>query len=112
MKQGSKVKIEPAQLSVSFNELRKKNEEAKKDKFDPIENKDKTRSLIAKIFVCSYFVGLGLVFLITLAYNLIIAMNKLNIPLLEVKDIILTVTGSIGTSLGFVVGYYFKGQEK
>lgn len=107
-------KIDPAQLNSLYQNLVFKKQEVNKKlpKYDPAEHKDKTRSRIALLFVIAYVVSIALVFILTLGYNLLlIAANKDKTLLLEPKDAILIVTSSIGTSVGFVVGYYFKGEE-
>jgi len=45
--------------------------------------------------------------------KLILSVEKLNKRKINrnVKDIISVISGAIGTSLGFVVGYYFKSSE-
>jgi len=80
--------------------------------FDPIQSREETRSSIAQFFVKSYFYLIGGFFLITLAYNLLLITMRQNESQINVKDLLLVVTSAVGTPLGFVVGYYFKGEEQ
>jgi hypothetical protein len=113
MKKQAINEVTPAQLDSLFKDLlSKSNIIDKRPPYNSVEHKDKTRSTIAKIFVWSYFAGLGIVFTLVLIYNLIILSAKLGTDLLNVKDVLLVFTSSVGSSLGFVVGYYFKGQEE
>ncbi|MEI6221154.1 MAG: hypothetical protein WCP97_00420 [bacterium] len=90
--------------------LREKNKETLPH--NPKEHEDKTRSELAKTFVLGYFILLSVAFLLTMASNLTVSYLKLDQSLIiSVKDIILTISSTIGTSLGFVVGYYFKSSE-
>ncbi len=114
MAKGRVRKTDPATLTHLFDDLVTTRQRlAEKDrKYNPGEHKDKTRSKISLIFVCSYVGLIALVFIVSLIYNQIIILNdkQLNL-LLEPKDIVLVITSAIGTSVGFVVGYYFKGEE-
>ena len=95
-------------IKKRFEELKEKSAKP----WDPGQHKDKTRSGIAKIFVWGYFISMGVTFIAVLAYNLYIVHNFLPVELLDIRDILTTVTSGIGAPLGFVVGYYFKGEEK
>lgn len=79
--------------------------------FNPREHKDKTRSKIALIFVCCFFALLIFTFIFVIIYNGWIIRNNILLDPLNPKDLLLVITGAIGTPLGFVVGYYFKGEE-
>jgi hypothetical protein len=80
--------------------------------YNPQEQKDKTRSEIALYFVKAYITLVIFLFVIVFAYNLIlISINKDGL-ILEIKDIFPLVIGTVGTLLGFVLGYYFKSEEK
>jgi hypothetical protein len=76
--------------------------------FDPIRHKDETRSTIALTFTKWYF-GLILMVLIGVpVYNLFVEGEQI----LNVEDVLSTLTAAIGVPFGFVVGYYFKGSEE
>ena len=69
-----------------------------------------TRQKIAKLFVAAYFGIMGLLIIGVPIYNLVsfkIAGEQkiLQIPL---GDILQTYSAIVGTSLGFVIAYYFK----
>lgn len=81
--------------------------------FDPQEHEDKTRSTLAMVFVIGYFIILASGIIFVMINNILVEYLKLNKEIIvNVKDIILTISGAVGTSLGFVVGYYFKSSEK
>lgn len=76
------------------------------------EHEDKTRSELAKVFVYGYFILLGVTILLILISNFIVEIFKLDRSLImSVKDVVLVLSSAIGSSLGFVVGYYFKSSE-
>ena len=98
-------------------DLRKEIETAKSDvgTFNPVKELGETRSRIAKHFVLGYFLMIGGAFVLTLIYNLILYTFFQKIAaeqILPPKDILLTVTGIVGSPLGFIVGYYFKDIQK
>lgn len=95
-------------------DLKEKAVKQQSKSFDIVKNQDITRSKIALLFVRWYFILIGLVFIISLIYNFIILKflsNGAN-QLLNPKDLILLISSTVGTSLGFIVGYYFKGLEE
>ena len=91
--------------------------QAKKDvdttePYNPKKQEDTTRSKLALIFVWGYFGILGGGIILVLANNIIVDYLKLKPEILiNIRDFIPTITSAIGTSLGFVVGYYFKSSE-
>jgi len=86
-------------------------ERAEQRAYNPQEHKDKTRSEIALYFVKAYIMLVIFIFVVVFAYNLVlISINKDNL-ILEIKDIFPIVIGTVGTLLGFVLGYYFKSEE-
>lgn len=114
MPSGRTKSSDPAILNHLFDDLvstrTRLSEKARK--YNPGEHKDKTRSRIALIFVWGYIGLIGGIFVLSLAYNLLLIFyNKPQEYLLNPKDIVLLVTSAVGTSVGFVVGYYFKGEE-
>ncbi|HWY79281.1 MAG TPA: hypothetical protein VNW29_02895 [Candidatus Sulfotelmatobacter sp.] len=82
------------------------------DPYNPKKQEDTTRSTLALIFVWGYFGILGGGIFLVLVNNIIVDYFHLepNI-LINLKDFIPTISSAIGTSLGFVVGYYFKSSE-
>jgi hypothetical protein len=80
--------------------------------FDPREHEDKTRSRLASIFVWGYFVVLSISILLAIINNIVVQVYKLDPKIvIDVKDMISAISGAVGISLGFVVGYYFKSSE-
>lgn len=87
-------------------------EDLKQTQLEPTDTG--TRHLVAKLFVAAYF---GLMMLIIIGvpiYNLVafkIAGEQkiLQIPL---GDILQTYSAIVGTSLGFVIAYYFKTKNE
>lgn len=80
--------------------------------YDAKKYEDKTRSTLALIFVRGYFIILGAAIVIAVGNNIAIEYFKLKTDIIiNVKDLISVISGAIGTSLGFVVGYYFKSSE-
>lgn len=79
--------------------------------YNPQEHKDKTRSEIALYFVKSYIMLVIFIFVIVFVYNLFLLVLNRDSLILEIKDIFPLVLGTVGTLLGFVLGYYFKSEE-
>lgn len=76
-------------------------------KFDPIQHKDQTRATIAKIFTWGFFFLVAVTLIGAPIYNALFPTSQI-----DMKDILVTISGVIGGPFGFVVGYYFKGSEK
>jgi len=82
------------------------------EKYDSRPINDQTRSIISGTFVRWFFYLLGGTLIISLIYNLIsYSLFRNQSLILDVENLLLLVTGSIGTPLGFIVGYYFKSKE-
>lgn len=80
--------------------------------YNPKKQEDTTRSKLALIFVWGYFIILGAGIFLVLVNNILVEYLKLKPEvLIDIKDFIPMITSAIGTSLGFVVGYYFKSSE-
>ncbi|GAC1413869.1 MAG: hypothetical protein NVSMB66_6540 [Candidatus Doudnabacteria bacterium] len=85
--------------------------------YNPEEFRDRTRSLIAKVFVFGFFIILLLTIFSTMGYNWMIfhqckvSEEFCRNQLLSVKDMVVEVIGFVGSPLGFVLGYYFKAKE-
>lgn len=65
--------------------------------------KENTRSIIAMIYVCAFFVVLLIVFGVG-----VYKCFKVD----EFKDMLVTVSGVLSGPLGFIVGYYFKASKE
>lgn len=67
---------------------------------DPKEN---TRSRIAMIYVCAFFIVILIVFGVGVYKCFEVD---------EFKDMLVTVSGVLSGPLGFIVGYYFKASKE
>ncbi len=89
-------------------------EKRESESYNPAELNDKTRSKVAMTFVYGFFILTGATLIITMVYNVLLAAYcETDFCLsrtLEVKDILLAVIGYIGSPLGFIMGFYFKGK--
>ena len=65
--------------------------------------KESTRTYIARLYVWSFFIVIGLVFVIGL-----IKCFSVN----DFKDMLVTISGVLSGPLGFIVGYYFKASKE
>ena len=101
-----------ADLNLQLKNLESKVKTAS-PKFDPKEHKDKTRSRIAFTFTVGYFVLLGGSMLGVPLYNLYVLslFGERTEMVLQIRDVLLAVSGITSGPIGFVVGYYFKGSE-
>lgn len=110
------AKLNP-HLKSSFKELqielrKAKSEVEKAEPYNPKKQEDTTRSKLALIFVIGYFIILGAGIFLVLVNNFLVEyFHFATDSIISVKDIISVISGTIGTSLGFVVGYYFKSSE-
>lgn len=86
-------------------------ETAQHASYNAQEHKDKTRSEIALYFVKAYIALIIFIFVIIFIYNLLLLSMNRDSLILEIKDIFPLVIGTVGTLLGFVLGYYFKSEE-
>ena len=73
------------------------------DKYTQSDPKESTRSRIALIYVCAFFMVIAIVFLI--GWDKLFSVN-------EYKDMLVTVSGILSGPLGFIVGYYFKASTE
>ena len=87
-------------------------EKAKDSEYNPQAHKDKTRSEIALFFVKAYIALIIFIFVAVFTYNLVLLTIHKESFVLDIKDIFPLVIGTVGTLLGFVLGYYFKSQER
>jgi hypothetical protein len=79
--------------------------------FNPQRHKDETRAMIAKTFTCGFFIIIAIIIIGVPTYNISIQATQPD-QMLNVKDMLITVSSVIGGPFGFVVGYYFKGSEE
>ena len=83
--------------------------------YNPAELNGKTRSKVAMTFVYGFFCLTAGTLIFTMVYNSLLAglcdENNLCFErMLDVKDMLLAVVGYIGSPLGFIMGFYFKGK--
>lgn len=65
--------------------------------------KEMTRSTLALTFVIGFFAVILLCFIYSCCHGFSVG---------DLKDLLLTASGILSGSMGFVLGYYFKGGEK
>lgn len=89
-----------------------------------LQRDGKTRSALTYWFMVGFFSLIAACFLFTLWYNnlavkwiinlkehgLIEEAQKIN--LLELDKVLSVIIGALGTSLGFIIGYYFKDKQQ
>ena len=66
---------------------------------DASKNKENTRSTMALLFALGFFAILFLCFVYAI---------KVDASLLDLKDTLIAIIGSLSGILGFIVGYYYK----
>lgn len=72
-----------------------------------------TRSRLASRFVGFYFLSLSGAFLGAASYNILIRANHfVDLQPIDVKEFLTVISGLIGPSLGFVIGYYFQSTKE
>jgi predicted ABC-type sugar transport system permease subunit len=105
------LKLENNYLIEELEKQRERFED--KSDWNPTKHRDQTRSRIAIIFVACYFAFLGAGLIWIPLYNLwsITAIQSTEL-VLNFKDTFLAISSAVGSSLGFVIGYYFKGAER
>lgn len=70
---------------------------------------DHARTAIADFFVKAYVYLLAITITFSIAFNLLIFYLTSSADLfIPIKDITLLISSTVGTSLGFIIGYYFK----
>lgn len=125
-------------IKDSPSSLIEKLEKARKDalaaqnaaKSQEVESKEKlrseedTRHSLTFLFIAGFFCLLGLSAIFVAFYNALTVdwIIKLNaaglleqskkIPFLELDKVLSIIVSSLGTSLGFIIGYYFKSKDK
>lgn len=90
---------------------------------EKLSRDEKTRSTLTHSFMYGFFFLLICGFLFTKWYNStavgwILELHKAgldeaaaNIKLLELDKVLSLIIGALGTSLGFIIGYYFKDKK-
>ena len=74
---------------------------------------DDTRKVIAYGFSCTFVLTIILSSVFVIVYNyLAIEVFKDDSMLVDPVTTIGTLVGLVGTPLGFILGYYFKGEDK
>jgi len=105
-------KIDERFLSQAIERLENKSS-LKSTKYNPTQHKDQQRALIAKIFVGGYFALIALGIIGIVVYNIMMYhYTRSDTLFINLKDFLLVIGGLIGSPLGFVIGYYFKGAEQ
>jgi len=105
-------------LNSEIKELNELSLRVNKSQFNPQEHKDRTRSTIALHFIYWFFIIILSTFIFTLIYNAYILhiCNELSCnnseQIINIKDMLLAVMWYIWSPLWFVIGYYFKWEEK
>lgn len=97
---------------IFTEEIQENLKETRETAYNSQQHKDKTRSEIALYFVKAYIMLVIFIFVIVFVYNLFLLLLQKDNLVLEIKDIFPLVIGTVGTLLGFVLGYYFKSEEK
>jgi len=96
---------EGATASVENGVLTIHNETSSNPKLaeSPEQKRETTRSTIAKIYLCCFFVILaaGMVFCAIFAQQVT-----------DVKDMLVAISGVLSGPLGFIIGYYFKASKE
>ena len=88
--------------------LKRRNDRAIAEKFDPRKHKDTKRSHIALVFVYGYMITTLLIIIFVPLYN---ASNIADPQPLDLERILSQIGALIGAPLGFVIGYYFKDDK-
>ena len=99
----NEVELEDMDDAEAPNSEESHEEKPSTDKYSQSDPKESTRSLIAQIYVCAFFIVIGVVFLI--GWDKSFAVD-------DYKDMLVTVSGILSGPLGFIVGYYFKASSE
>lgn len=98
-------------VDTIYSEVKRLAESRKPARFNPKEHKDKIRSRIAYTFTVAYFFLIAVTLIGVPVYNYWVVHVEPEL-ILNVKDVLLVISGVISGPFGFVLGYYFKGSEK
>jgi ABC-type Fe3+ transport system permease subunit len=92
--------------------------DSSQNKFDKSEHDSKSRLEITKLFLWWYFVLICFAFLFGAGYNFIAAyLNQgiakdYAISYLDISNTVSLITTTLGSGVGFVIGYYFKNKSE
>lgn len=115
-------KIKEAQ--AKHEQVKKEADEQESSSLSFLQRDGRTRSALTMWFMVGFFGLLAGCFLFTLWYNnnavqwIIELQTKglqeeaKQVSLLELDKVLSVVIGALGTSLGFIIGYYFKEKNK
>lgn len=104
-------------------EVQKRVEKQESSSLNAVQRDGRTRSALTFWFLLGFFGLICWCFFFTLWYNnqaikWIVELNKqglseeaLKITFLELDKVLAVVIGALGTSLGFIIGYYFKDKQ-
>ncbi|MGU3521814.1 hypothetical protein ACLBW2_01725 [Enterobacteriaceae bacterium C23F] len=111
------------EFEVKSSVSREKADDAETVAQAKLSRDEKTRSTLTHSFMYGFFLLLLCGFLFTKWYNAsavewIMRLHKAgldeaasNIKLLELDKVLSLIIGALGTSLGFIIGYYFKDKK-
>jgi hypothetical protein len=111
-------KIQEAQ--AQHEQVKRKADEQENSSLGALQRDGKTRSALTLWFLVGFFGLIAGCFLFTLWYNdnavrWILELQKQGlsdeanrVSLLELDKVLSVIIGALGTSLGFIIGYYFK----
>ncbi|EKS7780419.1 hypothetical protein ACOGYP_001824 [Edwardsiella piscicida] len=111
------------EFEVTSSESREKADDAEVVAQAKLSRDEKTRSTLTHSFMYGFFLLLLCGFIFTKWYNAsaiewIMQLHKAgldesagNIKLLELDKVLSLIIGALGTSLGFIIGYYFKDKK-
>lgn len=89
-----------------------------------IRSEESTRHSLTFFFIVGFFIliGFGAIFVAfynSLAVDWVIKLNAAGlveqsskVPFLELDKVLSIIVSALGTSLGFIIGYYFKNKDK
>ncbi len=93
-----------------LRKISSKLEKQTQEKFDKDKYDSESRYKITIKFIRYYFGFLILVFILVAVYNSYAVLWK--VDALNLKDMISLFVASFGSTLGFIIGYYFKAGDK
>lgn len=112
------------ETQAQHERVKKEADEQESSSLGALQRDGKTRSALTFWFMIGFFGLIGGCFFFTLWYNdnavrWIVDLHKQglyeeakNITLLELDKVLAVVIGALGTSLGFIIGYYFKDKSQ
>jgi drug/metabolite transporter (DMT)-like permease len=109
------LSLEP--LRKEFEREFQKAKASKETQFNPLQHQYTTRRNITLLFLGGLFVLIMGGYVYAYIYNMaILDVVKVQIVehkemLLKVEDVLYPISSLLGASLGFVIGYYFKGEK-